>query len=64
MRGPLRPAATATGYRVRVVVHTEPVGSKAPKFAVDARLQGIERHQGQSFAMLCLAQGYPVPTMR
>ncbi|KAI5709493.1 hypothetical protein M8J75_000679 [Diaphorina citri] len=42
----------------------EPVGSKAPKFSSDLKLSMFERHAGQSFALLCSAQGYPVPFFR
>lgn len=43
---------------------TEPVGAKAPAFSTDALSQTISRKDGQGFALLCLAQAYPVPMFR
>lgn len=43
---------------------TEPVGAKAPAFSTDALSQTISRKHGQGFALLCLAQAYPVPMFR
>ncbi|XP_050561807.1 cell adhesion molecule Dscam2 isoform X33 [Spodoptera frugiperda] len=46
------------------LVITEPVGSKAPSFSTESALSSIKRHQGQSFALLCQAQAFPVPIFR
>ncbi|XP_060529789.1 cell adhesion molecule Dscam2 isoform X42 [Cylas formicarius] len=46
------------------LVITEPVGYKKPTFSTDIRMLGYERSRGQSFAMLCPAQGLPIPTFR
>lgn len=43
------------------LVITEPVGFKAPSFSTESALSSIKRHQGQSFALLCQAQAFPVP---
>lgn len=42
----------------------EPIGSKGPKFSNDLRSSTIDREEGQSFGLLCLAQAFPVPTFR
>lgn len=44
--------------------YAEPVGSKAPSFSTESALSSIKRHQGQSFALLCQAQAFPVPIFR
>lgn len=45
-------------------MYAEPVGSKAPSFSTESALSSIKRHQGQSFALLCQAQAFPVPIFR
>lgn len=42
----------------------EPVGSKAPTFSTELKSISIEKHFGQSFALLSNAQGFPVPLIR
>lgn len=42
----------------------EPVGTKPPTFSTDARVLGIDRTYGQSFALLCPAQALPAPSFR
>lgn len=42
----------------------EPVGAKAPSFSSDSKGSIFVREQGQSFALLCQAQGSPVPIYR
>lgn len=42
----------------------EPVGSKAPVLANDLKIMGYDRQLGQSFALLCPAQGLPLPLFR
>lgn len=44
--------------------HTEPVGSKAPTFSTELKSGTYEKRIGQSFALLCLAQAFPVPLIR
>ncbi|XP_061381089.1 cell adhesion molecule Dscam2 isoform X9 [Danaus plexippus] len=46
------------------LVITEPVGAKAPSFSSDSKGSIFVREQGQSFALLCQAQGSPVPIYR
>uniref|UniRef100_A0AAR5PN10 Down syndrome cell adhesion molecule-like protein Dscam2 n=1 Tax=Dendroctonus ponderosae TaxID=77166 RepID=A0AAR5PN10_DENPD len=46
------------------LVITEPIGFKLPTFSNDIKLLGYDRSQGQSFGMLCPAQGLPVPAFR
>lgn len=43
---------------------SEPVGSKAPTFSTELKSITIEKHFGQSFALLSNAQGFPVPLIR
>jgi hypothetical protein len=42
----------------------DPVGSKAPKFTLDTHTLSFTRHSSQGFALLCQAQGFPVPSFR
>ncbi|XP_063893554.1 cell adhesion molecule Dscam1 isoform X23 [Helicoverpa armigera] len=46
------------------LVITEPVGSKPPTFSTDDRLAWFIRPVGQSLALLCRAQGHPIPVFR
>ncbi|CAB3363290.1 Hypothetical predicted protein [Cloeon dipterum] len=46
------------------LVITEPIGAKAPKYFTDDRTHSFTRDGGSSFALLCQAQGYPVPAFR
>ncbi|XP_059477740.1 cell adhesion molecule Dscam2 isoform X42 [Neocloeon triangulifer] len=46
------------------LVITEPVGAKAPKFSTDYETLSIKRYEGQGFALLCQAMGYPTPSFR
>ncbi|XP_031351211.1 Down syndrome cell adhesion molecule-like protein Dscam2 isoform X3 [Photinus pyralis] len=43
------------------LVITEPVGVKTPVFSSDNLINAFARNFGQSFALLCQAQGFPVP---
>jgi len=43
---------------------TEPVGAKAPTFSGDAKGSWFVKLMGQSFGLLCQAQGFPVPAFR
>lgn len=40
------------------------MGAKAPTFSSDVASSTIIRYYGQSFALLCQAQAYPVPIIR
>ncbi|KRF98078.1 uncharacterized protein Dwil_GK22019, isoform AO [Drosophila willistoni] len=46
------------------LVITEPIGARAPTFSTDSNVFSYTRDVGQSFALLCQAQAYPVPAMR
>ncbi|XP_059477742.1 cell adhesion molecule Dscam2 isoform X44 [Neocloeon triangulifer] len=46
------------------LVITEPIGAKAPKYFTDDRTHSFTRGGGSSFALLCQAQGFPVPAFR
>ncbi|XP_034653892.1 Down syndrome cell adhesion molecule-like protein Dscam2 isoform X8 [Drosophila subobscura] len=46
------------------LVITEPIGARAPTFSSDYNSFSYARAVGQSFALLCQAQAYPVPLMR
>ncbi|XP_034653902.1 Down syndrome cell adhesion molecule-like protein Dscam2 isoform X17 [Drosophila subobscura] len=46
------------------LVITEPVSAKGPTFANDMKSYTFVRYLGQSFALLCQAQAYPVPLIR
>lgn len=54
-------------YEVSVkllIAISEPVGLKSPTFATDNKLAWFVRHVDQGFALLCPAQGFPVPLSR
>lgn len=42
----------------------EPVSSKSPTFQTDSKVSMFVRKTGEDFALLCLAQAYPVPLIR
>lgn len=42
----------------------EPVATKKPKFASDAKKSWYDRVTGQDLTVFCPAQGFPVPTYR
>ncbi|KAH9631225.1 hypothetical protein HF086_005996 [Spodoptera exigua] len=44
--------------------HLEPIGFKSPSFSSGSKLAWFEIHQNQDFALICPAQGYPVPIFR
>ncbi|XP_065340858.1 cell adhesion molecule Dscam1 isoform X14 [Cloeon dipterum] len=46
------------------LVITDPVGSRAPKFATNDKTHSFDWQLGQGFALLCQAQGYPTPSFR
>ena len=43
---------------------SEPVSSAAPTFASRSEIQTERSSAGGSLALLCLAQGYPLPNFR
>lgn len=42
----------------------EPLFTKAPTFSTDLKSGTFQKHVGQNFALLCLAQAFPVPLIR
>ncbi|XP_050346768.1 cell adhesion molecule Dscam2 isoform X8 [Nymphalis io] len=46
------------------LVITEPIGSKSPSFSSGSKLAWFEISSSQGFALLCPAQGFPVPVFR
>ncbi|XP_024939104.1 Down syndrome cell adhesion molecule-like protein Dscam2 isoform X41 [Cephus cinctus] len=46
------------------LVITEPVGSKPPTFSTDDSLSAFVRRRGANLALVCNAQGHPVPIAR
>ncbi|XP_046962702.1 Down syndrome cell adhesion molecule-like protein Dscam2 isoform X16 [Vanessa cardui] len=46
------------------LVITEPIGSKSPSFSSGSKLAWFEISSLQDFALLCPAQGFPVPVFR
>lgn len=40
------------------------MGTKPPTFSTDFTLSAVTRYRGQSFAMMCQAQAFPVPIFR
>lgn len=43
---------------------TEPVGARTPKFSTNDKSSSFIINSGEGFGLLCLAQGFPVPTFR
>lgn len=43
---------------------TEPIGAKSPMFSTDDKSSSFFRSEGQGLALLCPAQGFPVPMFR
>lgn len=46
------------------LLFTEPVGSRAPTFQSEFSGNLLRKPSGQSFALLCSAQAFPVPLIR
>lgn len=42
----------------------EPVGSKAPTFAIDFVTMAVKSRENESLALTCQAQAYPVPIFK
>lgn len=42
----------------------EPMGGKSPSFSMDTNVLSFKKKERRAFALLCPAQGYPVPTFR
>lgn len=53
-----------SGNCIVFVCSLEPVGVKGPVFSTDNLINAFIRNAGQSFALLCQAQGLPVPRFR
>jgi hypothetical protein len=47
-----------------ILNYSDPVGSRAPKFASGAKVMAVEHQFGLGFAILCQAQGFPIPLFR
>lgn len=45
-------------------LYTEPVGAKSPKFSTNDKSSLFFYSSGEAFALLCPAQGFPVPMFR
>jgi hypothetical protein len=43
---------------------SEPVGAKAPKFSTETTITTMIRRSEHGLALLCQAQGFPVPSFR
>lgn len=44
--------------------YLEPIGGSKPKLSEDSKLNQIVRNREDSMALLCPAQGYPIPAFR
>lgn len=51
-------------YSGMIVVLSEPMGAKGPKFSSDDRVNSFIRAAGSAYSLHCPAQGYPVPLFR
>lgn len=49
---------------VSIIIFEEPVVSKKPTFSTESTSISFQKHQGQSFALLCQAQAFPIPLIR
>ena len=47
-----------------VYLHSEPIGSALPKFPSENKVQTMTRREKDNSALLCTAQGYPIPVFR
>jgi hypothetical protein len=43
---------------------TDPVGARVPKFSTNDKSSSFVINSGEGFGLLCLAQGFPIPTFR
>ena len=48
----------------RAVVFVEPLGSSAPNFPTESRMQTSQKAEGSAVAITCSAQGHPPPESR
>ena len=49
----------------KILFTTEPIGGAAPKFSSSSKSIGtFEEHGGESLALVCPAQAYPLPSFR
>ena len=53
-----------TALEVNMFVFIDPVGAKRPAFSSEARLVWFDKVAAHSFALLCEAQSYPIPSFR
>ena len=52
-------------YENKILFTTEPIGGAAPKFSSSSKSIGtFEEHGGESLALVCPAQAYPLPSFR
>lgn len=47
-----------------ILVLSEPMGAKGPKFSSDDRVHSFIRAAGSASSLQCPAQGFPVPSFR
>ena len=52
-------------YENKILFTIEPIGGAAPKFSSSSKSIGtFEEHGGESLALVCPAQAYPLPSFR
>lgn len=64
MSCPGLPCTIIQVLKQELILFLEPIGSKSPSFSSGSKSAWFEIEQGDDFALLCLAQGYPVPIYR
>ena len=47
-----------------VPLKTEPIGGSKPQLSEDSNLKRIVRNREDSMALICPAQGHPIPAFR
>ena len=47
-----------------VPLKTEPIGGSKPQLSEDSNLKRIARNREDSMALICPAQGHPIPAFR
>lgn len=53
------------GILFKIISLLEPIGGAIPKFSSDSKSLGsFEKNFGESLALLCPAQAYPLPSYR
>ena len=48
----------------QIITFLEPIGKAAPKFTSDLTSQAFFREKGSTTALICAAQGSPIPSTR